>query len=147
MYTELIVRYIHFVAIFFMVGTIVGEHLLLKKEMTREEIKRLSLIDGIYGLSALVVVAAGLTLWFGVGKPSMFYTQNWIFHTKLTLVVLAALLSIYPTIYFLRNWKGEPTELVEIPNAVKWVVRLELLLLFIVPLCATFMARGIGFFG
>ncbi|MCP4442862.1 MAG: DUF2214 family protein [Aureispira sp.] len=147
MYTELIVRYLHFIGIFVMMSTIVGEHLLLKKEMTRQEIKRLSAIDGIYGLSAMVVIGAGLSLWFWVGKPSVFYTKNWIFHTKMTLVITAALLSIYPTVYFLRNWKGDPTEIVQIPNAIKWVVRIELLLLFLAPLCAVFMARGIGFFG
>lgn len=147
MYTELLVRYFHFIGIFVMISTIVAEHLLLKKEMTRQEIKRLSVIDGIYGLSALFVVGAGLTLWFGVGKPSVFYTQNWIFHTKMTLVIIAALLSIYPTVYFLKNRKGEHKEVVQIPSKIKWVIRVELLLLFLAPLCATFMARGIGFFG
>ncbi len=69
MYAEIIVKYLHFIFIFVVVSCVVAEHLLLKPQMTKAEIKRLSTIDGIYGLASILVVAAGLTLWFGIGKP------------------------------------------------------------------------------
>lgn len=144
---EIFFRYLHFLAIITMASTIVAEHLLLKTEMTRAEIRRLSTIDGIYGLSAILVVAAGLTLWFGVGKPAAFYNQNWVFHTKLTLVIAMGLLSIYPTVFFMRERKGEQDEKIELPKSVVMLVRMELLLLVLIPLLATIMAKGIGFFG
>lgn len=145
---EIILRYIHFVSIFAIVGSLVCEHLLLKKELTRAEVSRLSKIDAVYGFAALTLLAAGLTLWLGsIGKPAEFYSKNWIFHTKITLFVTIALSSIYPTVFFIKNRKGNPQEIVAIPKTVFWMVRIELLLLFIIPLLAGLMARGVGFFG
>ncbi|MDX1940835.1 MAG: DUF2214 family protein [Saprospiraceae bacterium] len=146
---EIFIRYLHFISIFAMVSAVVGEHLLLKKQMTRIEIRRISILDAVYGISALLIVAVGLTLWFGgVGKPAEFYTKNWIFHTKITLFVIMALLSIYPTIFFTRNRKGKDmNELVDIPKNIVMLIRLELLLVMIIPLLASLMARGVGYFG
>lgn len=146
---EIVFRYLHFISIFVMVSSIVGEHLLLKPRMTRSEILRMSVLDAVYGISALLIVAFGLTLWFGgIGKPAEIYSKNWVFHLKITLFVVVALLSIYPTIFFLKNRKGENmNELVDIPKNITWLIRLELILLVFIPLCATLMARGVGYFG
>lgn len=148
MTTEIFLRYMHFASIFVIVSTIVSEHLLIKKEMTRMEINRLARIDSVYGLAALTLLAAGLTLWLGsFGKPAVYYNKNWIFHTKISLFMIVGLLSIYPTVFFIKNRKGNPDEVVQIPKAIFWMLRFELLLLFIIPLLAGLMARGVGFFG
>jgi putative membrane protein len=145
---EIFLRYIHFISIFAIVGSLTAEHLLLKKSLTRAEIGRISRIDAVYGIAALILVAAGLTLWLGsIGKPAVFYSKNWIFHTKITLFVLVGLLSIYPTIFFIKNRKGNQDEIVNIPTAVFMMLRLELLLLLVIPLLAGLMAHGVGFFG
>lgn len=144
---EILLRYLHFISLFGWVSALVAEHLLLKKEMTALEIKRLRDIDGIYGLSAILVIGAGLTLWFGVGKPADFYTYNYIFHTKVTLAVLVGLLSIYPTVFYFRQAKKDPSELIQVPTSVKMMVRVELALTFLIPLLATLMAKGVGYFG
>ncbi|MBK8292121.1 MAG: DUF2214 family protein [Flammeovirgaceae bacterium] len=142
---EIILRYVHFISIFAIVGSLVSEHLLLKKEMTRHELGRLARIDAVYGIAALSLLAAGLTLWLAsLGKPAVFYTKNWIFHTKLTCFILVGLLSIYPTVFFIKNRKGNPDELVKTPPLIFWMLRFELSLLFIVPLLAGLMAKGIG---
>lgn len=147
MYLEIFVKYIHFVCIFSIVSTVVAEHLMLKPELSRKELTRLSRIDAVYGISALVLLAAGLTLWFGVGKPASYYNHNWIFHLKITLFALVGLLSIYPTLFFVKQRKGNQEESVVLPKGVKMCIRLELLLLFMIPLCAVLMAKGIGYFG
>lgn len=146
--TELVlVRYLHFIFLFVMVSCVATQHLMIKKEMSRSEITRLSRIDMVYGISALLVVAVGLTLWFGVGKPKEFYSKNWVFHTKITLFVIVGLLSIIPTRFFSKHRKGNPEEMVSIPAGIKRTIQIELLLLFLIPLLATLMAQGIGFFG
>lgn len=148
MTTELLLRYLHFISIFAIVGSLVAEHMLLQKQLTRNAIAKIARIDSVYGLAAITLVSVGLTLWLGeFGKPAAFYSKNWIFHTKLTLFVLIGLLSVYPTIFFLKNRKGNPDELVTIPKSLVMMVRLELLLLFIIPLLAGLMSRGVGFFG
>jgi putative membrane protein len=45
MTTELLLRYLHFISIFAIAATLVSEHLLLKRELTRKEIGRLARID------------------------------------------------------------------------------------------------------
>ena len=148
MTTEIILRYIHFISIFAIVGSLVSEHLLLKKELSRAEITRLSRIDAVYGIAALILLTAGLTLWLGgFGKPSVYYSKNWIFHTKITMFITIGLLSIYPTVFFIKNRKGNQEERIKIPAIVFWMLRFELLLLLIIPLLAGLMAHGVGFFG
>lgn len=82
MTAEIIIRYFHFLGIFAVVGSLVGEHLLLKPVMTRSEVKRLAVLDTIYGLSFIVVLAAGFLMWFGVGKPTEFLQQKLDFPSK-----------------------------------------------------------------
>ena len=144
---EIILRYLHFISIFAIVGALVSEHLLLKKELTRKEIKRISTIDGLYGIAALILLGVGLTLWLGgYGKPAEFYSKNFIFHSKVTLFAILGILSIYPTIFFLKQGKGEAEELVSIPKSIFILLRVELLILVLLPLLAGLMAKGLGSF-
>jgi putative membrane protein len=148
MTTEIVLRYLHFISVFTIAGSLISEHLLLKKAMSRKELNRISQVDAIYGLAALTLLAAGMTLWLsGAGKPSVYYTKNWIFHLKISLFLCIGLLSIYPTVFFLRNRKGNPEEIIAVPQAIFTLLRIELALLFLIPLLAGLMARGIGFFG
>jgi len=145
---EIFLRYVHFICIFIIFSTLVSEHLLLKKELARQEIGRLAKIDAVYGIAALALLSAGLTLWLGsVGKPAVYYSKNWVFHTKLTLFLLVGLLSIHPTVFFIRNRKGSPEETIQIPKSVFMALRAELALLVIIPLLAGLMAKGVGYFG
>lgn len=142
---EIILRYVHFLSIFAIVGTLVAEHLLLKNDMTRAELNRVARIDGVYGLASLALLGAGLTLWLGsIGKPALFYSGNWIFKIKIGLVIIMGLLSIYPTIFFIKNRRGKQDEPVKIPRFIFWLLRFELLLIFIIPVLAGLMAKGIG---
>ncbi len=147
MTTALIVRYLHFVSIFGLVAVVVGQHLLLGKTMTRAQICRVRKLDMVYAISAVLVLATGFIQWFWVGKPAVVFTKNWIFHLKITTFLIVGLLSIYPTVFFGRNRKGDPDESVALPGGVIWCVRIELLLLFLIPLLATLMAHGIGQMG
>lgn len=140
---DLIVRYSHFLAIFVLFSALFAEHLLLKPKVDRATLKKLVILDAIYGASALVVLAMGLILWFGVGKPASFYNTNWILHLKVSLFVLVGLLSIVPTLFFMRQ-RSQQTEWVSIPKHLIIIVRVELCLLVVIPLLAVFMAHGIG---
>jgi putative membrane protein len=142
---EIILRYLHFISIFAIIGALVSEHLLLKNNMTRTELGHMARIDAVYGLAAVLLLGVGLTLWFGsIGKPAAFYSRNWLFHTKISLFAAVGLLSVYPTIFFIKNRKGKPDEMVEIPKVIFWMLRFEILLIFIIPFLAGLMAKGIG---
>jgi putative membrane protein len=96
-------------------------------------------------LAVLILLAVGMTLWLGpYGKPTEFYSNNPLFHTKLTLFIIIGILSIYPTVFFIKNKNGDQEENIAVPNIIFWMVRLELLLLFVIPFLAGLMAKGIG---
>jgi putative membrane protein len=145
MIIELIIRYFHFIGIFFLFASLVSEHLLIEKNMTRMAIKRLSIVDMVFGFSVAIVLVTGLLLWLVYGKPALYYGENPVFHTKVFLFVIIGLLSIYPTFFFLKNRKGTPDETVGIPKRLVMMIRLELLLVTIIPLLAVIMAKGIPY--
>jgi putative membrane protein len=138
----ILVRYGHFLGILAVVSAVVAEHLMIKERLTRKEIKRLFIVDGIYGFGVILTLVCGFLLWFAVGKPAEFYSTNGLFHTKVTLFVIVGILSIAPTRFFWRERKGAPEEEVEVPKRLVMFLRLELLLLFIMPLLATIVASG-----
>lgn len=140
---ELFIRYLHFIGIMSLSAVLVAEHLLLSATVSARQFKKIIVLDALYGASALLVLSAGLLLWFVVGKPADFYSHNWVFHVKVAVFILIALLSIYPTVFFLKNRKNN-REYIDVPKSVISIIRLELVLLFILPLFAVLMARGIG---
>lgn len=141
---EILVRYLHFIGIFTWVSALVLQWFLVQPILRRQQIQQLARIDAVYGLSAILVVGMGLSLWFGLGKPAEYYSLNPIFHAKVGLAVVVGLLSIYPTIFFARHRKGDPTSEVAVPARIRQVITVELLIMLVIPLLATLMAAGVG---
>ena len=107
------------------------------------------MVDLIYGISAAIVLITGLLRWFAVGKGAEFYTKNPMFHTKVTLFVIIVILSIFPTIKIMK-WSRqvkrgeEPDASEKVVKKQLMFIRIELLLLALIPLLAVMIARGIG---
>ncbi len=143
------IPYLHYIGIMLLMGSLISEHLLLKPKMTKEQINSLAITDLIYGLSAILVLTTGLLRWFVYGKGSDYYLSNPLFHTKLTLFVILAILSIFPTIKSLK-WRKQVNSGIEPDLNEKTVkrllmyIRLELLILAFIPLLAVMIARGTG---
>ena len=144
MTADILVRYLHFVSIFILVAAVLGQHLILRGTITRALVGKAQKLDIAYAIAVVVVLGTGLLQWFVVGKPADFYSSNPVFHTKVLLFLLIGLVSIYPSVYLGKNRKGDPDELITIPPGIVWSVRVELVILFLMPLLATLMARGIG---
>ncbi len=142
MYYELI-RILHFAAIFFLAGGLLIENIATKAQISGEDARNLARVDSVCGLSAVLVLAFGLTLWLWVGKPSEFYSANPIFHIKLGLFVLMVVCSIYPAQFFFKHRRGE-AEPIEVPSVLRLLLKFQVVLLLLIPLLAMLMARGIG---
>lgn len=136
-------RYLHLFAVIVLAGGIVIENMAIKPEINSEDARNLARIDAICGLSSVLIVIFGLTLWFAVGKPAEFYSPNPLFHAKLGLFLLLLLVAAWPALFFFRNRKFSG-ETLPVPRAVRTCLKLEIALLVIIPLLATLMARGIG---
>lgn len=139
--TEIFFRYLHFIGIMSLASCLVMQHLLIEKENTIEQLKKIAFIDIIYLISAVLTLIGGLSLWLYIGKGSSFYTENYIFHIKLTLFILIALLSIYPSIFFAKN-KNKDVRSIKMPKAIIMLVRTQLALLFILPFLGALIAKG-----
>lgn len=140
---EILVRYAHFLGIIVFASLLVVEHVLVKDKLSARDLRRILIIDAAYGISAFFVLIAGLALWLWVGKPAEFYNANPVFHAKLGAFILMGLVSIYPTRFYLKNRKMTDGFL-EVPRMIVHAIRLESLLLVLIPLMAVFMARGYG---
>ena len=144
---EIFIRYLHIISIFGIVAALAAEYFMVNERVSGADIRRVFRIDTFYGVTAILAVTAGLVLWFGIGKPADFYTMNWIFHLKVGLAILLAFLSLPPTIFYFRNRKAKADEIIPVPGYVRVLIRIELFLLVVIPLCAVLMAKGIGYFG
>ncbi len=140
---DILLRYLHLFAVFILAGSLIIENIAIAKTLAKEDIRQLLKVDAAYGMSAVVVLLCGLALWLWVGKPSEFYTGNPVFHAKLTLFILVGLLSIYPTMFFMKQRKCD-SDTIAVPAGVIRILRIELLLVAVIPLLAFLMARGIG---
>ena len=105
--------------------------------------------DTIYGIAAGVLVVVGLARVFHFEKGTAYYFQSWTFLTKFALFIIIALISIIPTMEFLR-WrpavKGGQVPAVA-PGKVRQVrsiIHFEMAGVVVILLMAALMAKGIG---
>jgi putative membrane protein len=148
MWTDAILAYLHFAAIFSLVWFMAKEWTLLKTGASSLDLDRLARADAGFGISAGLVLIAGVArVVYGI-KGWAFYAHNPAFHLKMSLFVLLALLSIMPTRLFLRWRKARRQDAAfrvtetEWRSACRWLI-IELHLLALIPLAAVVMARGL----
>jgi putative membrane protein len=149
MTTAALFAFLHHLSAFTLFAALVLEFVLIRSILTVESVRKILLADMILGISASVLLLVGLTRVFYFEKGAYYYFHNWAFHTKLTLFVLIALVSIIPTREFLR-WrpavkagevpKPEPGRL----KLVRTVIHLEMVGVVVILLMAALMAKGIG---
>lgn len=148
MWTDAILAYLHFAAIFAMIWFLAKEWTLLRAGTDGLDTERLAKADAGYGAVAVLVLLTGAArAVFGL-KGWSFYAHNPAFHAKVGLFVLVGLLSIAPTLAFLR-WRrarrADAAWLVpatEYRRARRWVM-IELHLIALIPFAAVVMSRGL----
>ena len=149
---QAVAAYLHYLSIFVLFALLTLQHTLFKLPLDLPRARRLARIDALYGATAglVLLTGAGRVFWFGKGLD--YYLHNGLFHAKLGLFVLVGLLSIVPTRMFL-GWRSalKAGQLPQVEASqgrlVTLVIRLELLVLLVMPLLAALMARGFGVIG
>lgn len=140
---------LHHLGAFTVTATLVYEFIAYRKNMTIDEMRRIQRVDLWYGISAGVVLIAGLLRVFFFEKGGLFYSSNPMFWIKMGLFVIIGIISIYPTIRFIR-WNAALNEnkIPEIPEdefkRIRLLLHLELVGLVLILFAAPAMARGIG---
>jgi putative membrane protein len=93
--------FLHHLAAFCVVGALAAEVVLFKQPLTVVQARRLQRADQVFGAAATVLLVVGLLRVVYFEKGAAYYFSNGFFLTKLSLFILAALISIYPTVLFI----------------------------------------------
>ncbi len=133
--------YLHFVGFIALISLLAGEFFLLRKPLEPHSLPLLKKIDLLYGS------VAGLVLVSGIAR--IFYEKGWdnyshsaVFWAKMALFVTIAVVSIYPTTWFLKARSQSDIGVTGYAN-IRRAVLTQLLLVPLIVFCAIWMARGI----
>jgi len=149
MYVPAIMAFLHHVAAFTLVAALGVEVALFKPPLSAIQARRLLATDSVFGVSAGALLIIGLLRVFFFEKGAAYYFSNAFFLSKLSLFVIAALISIYPTVLYL-SWR-KPLRSGVVPDVTdsqrkraRMCLMLELTAVLGILFCAPFMARGFG---
>lgn len=149
MTTEALLAYAHILSILMAATFLASEAALCRKEwMNPAVVERLARVDLLYGISALLMLATGLArTWWGMKGAAWYWAQP-LLHAKVTLLVVIGLLSIVPTVRFVR-WRRALRTSGALPSddalrSTRRLVMIEAHLMVLIPLLAVFLARGVG---
>lgn len=142
---------LHHLSAFTLTACLVYEFIAFSKVLTVEEARRIQRVDLWYGISAGLLVAVGLLRVFFFEKGAPFYAANLMFWVKMALFTIVGLLSIYPTIRYIK-WNSILAENKPpvIPDAeyknIRLLLSLEMIGLVLILFAAPAMARAILMF-
>lgn len=150
MLTDLTLAALHHLLFFGLISMLVTQSVLLSRPIDGAALKRLAGVDRGYGITAVLLLAVGFARVFHGIKGYDFYLHNPWFHAKLTAFVLVAVLSIWPTLRFLRWRKALKADPAFVPAATEVaglsrIIRFELMLIALIFVLAAAMARYGGF--
>lgn len=147
--TNSIMATLHHLCAFALTACLLIEFVTYRKGLTVEEARRIQRVDLWYGVSSGLLIAIGLLRVFYFEKGSNFYFHNYFYWIKMALFVVVGLLSVYPTIRYIK-WNPVLAEnrSPEIPDGefrnIRLLLWLELTGIGLILFAAPMMARGLG---
>ncbi len=134
----------HHLLIFCLFGILSVELIAVRPGMTSDDVRRIARIDLWYGLLAGVIVAVGVSRVHLAGKGWEYYQHNAFFWSKIATFVVIGLLSIAPTVAYIRWRKSGTAPSDEQVASVRRFVWVEIVLFAPLLAFAAAMARGYG---
>jgi len=141
--------FLHHVFAFTLTACLVYEFVAYRKGMTIDEARHIQRVDLVYGISAGLLLVVGVLRVFFFEKGVNFYIHSPFFWVKMTAFLIVGLLSIDPTIRYIRwNKTLKENQAPEISTdefkRTRMLLWLELAGIVLILLSAAMMARGIG---
>src|SRR4030095_91685 len=97
-----LIAFLHHLLAFTLVACVVYEFIAYRKGLSIEEARRIQRADLMYGISAGLLLVVGLLRVFYFEKGPAYYSHNSFFWLKMNAFLVVGLLSIDPTIRYLR---------------------------------------------
>ncbi|MFT5234034.1 MAG: putative membrane protein [Candidatus Krumholzibacteriia bacterium] len=144
---SIVTYYLHFLGIGLLFAALAVELVLFKPTVSGAVARKLAKVDGLYGIAALLMIVTGLLQVFSFGKTPEYYGQTFMFHIKMTVFLIVLLVSIFPTIKFIKARNTPVDGEASYPKSVGLMLKIEMALLVIIPLLGVLMANGYGYRG
>jgi putative membrane protein len=140
---------LHHIAAFTLTACLVYEFVAYRKILTVAEARNIQRVDLVYGIAAGLVLVVGFLRVYFFEKGPNYYFANHVFWTKMVLFIIVGLLSVYPTIRYIKwNPLLAENKVPEIPEKeyrnIRLLLWLEMVGLVLILFAAPLMARGIG---
>ena len=140
--------YLHYLAMISLAALLILQLTLCVQGLSEERVRLLVRLNHIYLGAGLLALVSGLVYLIWLGKEPAFYLHNPVFYLKLALFAALGLISIPPTLQYLRWLHGIGAGPYRVADyqvmRMRRHILAELLLIAIIPLMASFTARGIG---
>jgi putative membrane protein len=142
---DLILATGHHLTIFALFGVLTAELVMLRPGMDAVALRRIASVDLCYGILAAVILAFGFARAVFAAKGWAFYQHNALFWAKIGLFFVVGLISVPPTITYLRwNREGAEAPTDREITVIRRLIWLEVGLFAALPVLAAAMARGYG---
>ncbi|MGC1380680.1 MAG: DUF2214 family protein [Candidatus Baltobacteraceae bacterium] len=136
----------HHLIIFALFGILAVELVLVARDMSPGIAVTLSRVDSWYGALAGAIVIVGFSRAIFAAKGWAYYSHNAFFWAKIATFVLVALLSMPPTLQYLKWRRSNESPGAAEVGRVKRFLYAEVFLFAFLPIFAAAMARGYGEF-
>jgi putative membrane protein len=136
----------HHLLIFGIFGIICAEFWAVRPGLSSAMISRIASIDLWYGILAVLVLVIGFSRAVFAAKGWGYYSHNAFFWLKLGTFAAVGLLSLPPTLSFMRWRKSALQPSDGDIQRIRRYLHLELALFMLLPIFAAAMARGYGEF-
>lgn len=149
MITTALMAFLHHLFAFALTACIVYEFIAYRKGMSITEMRRIQRVDLAYGISAGLLLIAGVLRVVYFEKGINFYLNNPFFWVKMAAFLLVGILSIDPTIRYLRwnrSLQQNVAPAISEPEykRTRMLLWLEVIGIALILLAAPMMARGVG---
>lgn len=139
----------HHLLVFALAGVLAFELGAVRTGMGNKDVLRVARADAWYGVLAAAILAVGFSRAIFAAKGWAYYSVNLFFWAKIMAFAIVGLLSILPTVAYLRWRRAARADAAFVPSGndikrVKRILWLEVSVFAFIPLFAAAMARGYG---
>jgi len=143
---DLVLAILHHSFVFALFGVLFSEFVIVRRAMSAATAARVARIDAWYGVLAGLILIVGFSRAIFAAKGWAYYAHNAFFWAKIGTFGAIGLLSVRPTLAFLkwRRASASPTD--EAVAEARRYLWLQVALFPLLPAFAGAMARGYGMF-
>ena len=150
MWLDATLAYLHFMSIFLLFAFLTTQAILMRGALDERLVRLIGRTDLWYFGAAIAVLITGFLRATLGGKGPDFYFNAWPIYAKLAIFITIGVISIKPTMTFIRwrrMFEREPSW--QVPAGEQALMRkfimIEVHLAALIPVFAVIMSRGLGY--